>query len=309
MNKLLGFTLSQNFNTKSNLSVLRSSYRDLCVLNEKWRKNNITSNTDNTNTNKKYNLIEIAKVDKYIVRKNNEILNNSYNPDLNNKKLLVLIATHVNSDLKLNTIKKTIEFLNFNCVNITVANTKSLELNNLFSDFCKKNNVSYNEVENDSTYDFGKWAYLLSKIDYSLYDFIFFTNDSFIIEKPITHFINLTIKKNVELYGYNDSTQRNYHYQSYLFSIRSNAIYKFIQMFNSKKHLINDQEDVVTNYELKMIDNFFTHDCFLKIGYISFHKGLNIFFTSDYLYEKLNSVGILPFIKIKRILQESSSIS
>jgi hypothetical protein len=134
MNKLLGFTLSQNFNTKSNLSVLRSSYRDLCVLNEKWRKNN-TDNTDNTNTNtntnKKYNLIEIAKVDKYIVRKNNEILNNSYNPDLNNKKLLVLIATHVNSDLKLNTIKKTIEFLNFNCVNITVANTKSLKLSQI----------------------------------------------------------------------------------------------------------------------------------------------------------------------------------
>jgi hypothetical protein len=194
-------------------------------------------------------------------------------------------------------------------MDIMVANSETLEFNNLFSDFCKENNVPYYEVANDVTYDFGKWIYLLSKIKHSSYDYIFFTNDSFIIKRPITHFINLAIKTNVELYGYNDSTQINYHYQSYLFSIRRDAIHKFINMFNSKKHLIRNQEDAIFEYELKMTSYFSTHNCFLKIGYIPNLTGENIFFTNDNLYKKLKHIGILPFVKIKRLLQDSSSIS
>lgn len=255
---------------------------------------------NNTNININTNISILKGLKKYVIYKNKELLINSYNPELNNKKVLLLIATHTNTKLKINNIKNTINLFNFKCMDIMVANSKSLKFNDTFNEFCKDKNIMYNEIENDTTYDFGKWIYLLSKIDYLSYDFIFFTNDSFIIEKPITHFINLTIKNNVEFYGYNDSTQRNYHYQSYLFSIRSDAIHKFINMFNSKKDIIKNQEDVITNYELQMTNYFSSHNCFLKIGYIPFHKGLNIFFTSDYLYEILKK-NLLPFIKIKRI--------
>jgi hypothetical protein len=118
--------------------------------------------------------------------------------------------------------------------------------------------------------------------------------------QPITHFINLTIKKNVELYGYNDSTQINYHYQSYLFSIRSDSINKFIEMYNSKKNIIHSQLDVINNYEVKMTEYFDTHDCFLKIAY-DFNKDKNIFFTNDSIYNILKKYDLFPFTKIKRI--------
>jgi hypothetical protein len=183
-----------------------------------------------------------------------------------------------------------------------VANSKFLFFNEDLKKYYEDNNILYYEIENDSTYDFGKWVYLLYQIDYSNYDFVIFMNDSIIIEKPITHFINLTIKKNVELYGYNDSTQINYHYQSYLFSIRIDAIQKFIDMFHSKKDLIHNQVDVINNYETKMIEYFTSKDCFLKIAN-DFNNNQNIFFANDYLYNILKTNYLLPFTKVKRVLQ------
>jgi hypothetical protein len=215
-------------------------------------------------------------------------------------KILILVACHTNTKLKFETIKKTIQFLSFDNATISVANTKELEFNEDMNEYCKNKNISYHETENYKTYDFGKWLYLLNNLDYSSYESIFFINDSFIVLSPIHFFIHLSIKSNVELYGYNDSTQCAYHYQSYLFSIKKNAIPKFINMIHEKIPIIQNQQDVINEYELKMI-HYFTHDCFLKIGNIPFHKEQNIFFTSDYLYTILLNMKLLPFVKIKRI--------
>jgi hypothetical protein len=141
----------------------------------------------------------------------------------------------------------------------------------------------------------------IKNINYTLYDFVIFTNDSYIIHYPITQFINLTVKNNYELYGYNDSTQQNYHYQSYLFSIRNNAINKFIGYYRSIKDKLNSQEDVINMLELKMLKCFNSKGCFLNIGLFKIHQGKNIFFTNDILYNKLKKTRLLPFTKIKRI--------
>ena len=50
-----------------------------------------------------------------------------------------------------------------------------------------------------------------------------------------------------------------------------------------------------------MTNYFSTKNCFLNIGNIPLHRGLNIFFTDDTLYEILKKTNLLPFIKIKRI--------
>jgi hypothetical protein len=250
---------------------------------------------------KRKQLFELVKLKNMIIYKYKQKIFNSYNPVNNNKKLLLLMATHTDNELRLKNILNTLKYFDTNSIDIMIANSKSLKYNDELTNYYKSKNISYYEIENNGCYDFGKWMYLLSQIDYSLYDYVFFINDSFIIEKPITHFINLAIKTNVELYGYNDSTQENYHYQSYFFCVRSDAINKFINMYNSKKYLIKTQRDVITHFELKMIGYFSTHDCYLKIGNFSLHKGQNIFFTSDFLYKILKKNGVLPFVKLKRI--------
>jgi hypothetical protein len=110
------------------------------------------------------------------------------------------------------------------------------------------------------------------------------------------------IAKNVELFGYNDSTERRYHYPSYLFGVKKHAVCKFIDLFEEKKHLIHGSDSLVSNTEILMTDYFSTKDCFLHIGYIPMNQGMSIFFTNDILYSILLKTRLLPIIKVKRIL-------
>ena len=247
------------------------------------------------------NFIRLNKIKKLVKFYDIVKKRNMYNPNLHNKKFLTIVATHVNNKFKYNNLLNTVNYISFDCNDIVIVNSTNLVLNTNVQDFCSTRNIKYFEVENDSTYDFGKWIYVLQNVDLSKYDFIVFTNDSFIIYKPIHHFYNLTVKRNVELYGYNDSTQNGYHYQSYLFSLRKDVIQKFINIFYSKKNNIKGQSDVINQYELKLTQIFNTNDCFLKIGNEFYHKNQNIFFTSDELYYSLFINKLLPFVKIKRI--------
>jgi hypothetical protein len=242
------------------------------------------------------------QINNYLNFKITQKRNNNYNPNDNNIKYLVLIACHCNSDLKMSAIRRNLTYFNFDSIDILVINTIDLSYNSEISNLCSTyNNTKYIECVNELTYDFGKWIYGLKNIDYNNYDYVIFTNDSFIIHAPINHFLNLTHKYNRQFYGYNDSTQQRYHFQSYLFSLRKDVISIFINNYYLKNNIIKTQEDVIREYELKMTDWFNSKSCFLKIGQISLNKGQNIFFTNDILYKRLKKSTLLPFTKIKRI--------
>ena len=113
------------------------------------------------------------------------------------------------------------------------------------------------------------------------------------------------ITTNVELYGYNDSTQVTPHYQSYLFGVKNDAIHKFITHYESHKNLLTDYLSVVSNIELKIMNIFKTKDCFLKIGNFYYNKKKNIFINNDKLYIQLIKSGLLPFFKLKRLIGDN----
>lgn len=228
--------------------------------------------------------------------------NNSVSPDNNGKKYLVIIACHCDSPLKLETIIKNLRYFEFKNMNKIVINTSGLQYGNSVSNICSMhNNTTYVEIDNSGYYDFGKWLYVLTNlINYDEYDYIIFTNDSFIIHNSINHFFNLTVKHNVELYGYNDSSQCKYHYQSYLFSLRKDAVKIFINRVNNPNLNIKNQADVINNFELDMPNWFTSHKSFLTIGNFGLHKTFNIFFDNDELYVPLKNSGLLPFTKLKR---------
>ena len=239
---------------------------------------------------------------KYMIFKTQQKNNNSYSPDINGKKYLVLFACHCDSQLKLETIRKNLIYYAFENMHKIVINTTKLQYNSSVSKICSRyNNTKYVEIDNSGYYDFGKWLHVLKNINYNEYDYIIFTNDSFIIHNSINHFFNLTAKHNLELYGYNDSTQNKYHYQSYLFSLRKDAIQKFIDKVDNPNLIIKNQSDVIKYFELDMTNWFKTHKSFLKIGNCRLDIGHNIFFTNDGLYLPLKKSGLLPFTKLKRI--------
>jgi hypothetical protein len=247
--------------------------------------------------------LEQKYTNQYINFKIQQKNHNKYSPDLNGKKYLLVMACNCDSLTKLKTIKTNLQFLKFQNVDKIIVNTSGLKYGNYISEFCKMQNAKYYEIPNNSYLDFGKWIHTLTKlVNYNDYDYIILTNDSFIIHNQINHFFNLTVKYNVELYGYNDSTQVRYHYQSYLFSLRKDAVQTFINKVTNSNLKISSQIDVINNFELQMTNWFKTHNCFLKIGGSPLNRVNNIFFTNDALYFPLKNLGLLPFTKVKRIL-------
>jgi len=240
---------------------------------------------------------------RYMRFKTQQKNNNSYSPDMNGKKYMVVFACHCDTQLKLETIRKNLRYFAFENMHKIVINTTGLQYSDSVSEICDRhNNTKYVEIDNSGYYDFGKWIHVLKNLfSYNDYDFIVFTNDSFIIHDSINHFFNLASKHNVELFGYNDSTQNGYHYQSYLFILKKDAVDTFINRVDNPNLSIKNQDDVINNFELKMTNWFRNHKSFLKIGNFGLERGHNIFFTNDELYLPLKKSGLLPFTKIKRI--------
>lgn len=222
---------------------------------------------------------------------------NDYNVNLNKKKILVLVACNTSSIFKKECIKHTLSYFKNECTDIVVANSINLPYNLEMKAHFNANNIKYYEVENYLSLDFGKWVYLLNNTNYTLYDLVIFINDSIILTHNINPFINLSIKHNGELYGYNDSYECNYHYQSYLFSIKPMAIYKFINMVNEKLHMITYVSDVIFYYEIKLISWFNNPDCFLKIGDPTLPS--NIHYTNPTLFKFIYNRKFFPIFKIK----------
>lgn len=258
-------------------------------------KNKTFNNNDNIRNNITRNNIE-----NFIKTKKDELILNEYDINENNIKYLVLFSCHCNSEIKYKTIINSLNYLNFDCIDIVLINSYNLPYNSKIREKCEELNIRYFENENMKTLDFGKWNYLLEKIDYTIYEHVVFINDSFIINGSLKHFFNLIYKNNVDLYGYNDSNQVNYHYQSYLFSIKKDNIPTFIKNYNKHKDNVNNQNDVINNYEVKMIKWFDKTNCFMNMAKYKLND-TNIFFHNDKLYFKLYNTRLLPFIKIKRI--------
>ena len=247
------------------------------------------------NNNIELNLLKVQCIEKTA---------NTYNISNNNVKYLVIMACHCNTEYKLLTIKQNIKYLMNDSTELLLINSSNLIYSNQLKEYCQSySSIVYMEMLNDNTYDFGKWIFGLNTFDYSKYNFVIFTNDSFIIHAPIDHYFNLIYKNNVELYGYNNSTERRYHYQSYLFSIKRESINKFINNFNIRREYIisENSDDIITHCELTMSDWFISKECFLNIGNIPSNENRNIFFTNNSLYDKLKKTNLLPFTKIKSI--------
>jgi len=243
------------------------------------------------------------------VKNYNMIISNNHAPNnTNNEKILTIVACHTNTLFKYNAIVNNIPYLIFPNNDIIIINSS----NEKYSDKLKKYistklALKYIEIPNYKYIDIGKYIHVLNTIqtDDSMkkdYQFVVLINDSIIIKKPIMYFYNMTIKMDKELYAYNDSSEIKYHYQSYLYAIKYNAIYRLIDYFNIHKSDIHGYNDVIDKIELKLYDIYANDsDCFLKIAKLPCNINKNIYFHNDILYKLLFNNEILPFIKIRAL--------
>lgn len=160
-----------------------------------------------------------------------------------NHKILGIFANHTTNMIKYNISLNNISLLKEYLTNIIIIDSKEEEYAiKLYKDF--ENDqfiIKHLFIKNDNYYDFGKWIYVLKTLNSNKlneYDYILFINDSIIITHNIKNYfiyLNNNVPSTINLYGYNDSTQLKYHYQSYFFAIKRNITNKFINFFESKK--------------------------------------------------------------------------
>ena len=233
-----------------------------------------------------------------------DLKNNSYPPGLHyKKKILTIIACHSNNELRYNTTVNNMNYINFINNDIIIVNSLNEPYSKKLKEIVKDIVKDYIEIPNDNCLDIGKWCRGLRHYDYRKYDFVVFLNDSLVIKNSIRHFYNKMIRRNLELYGYNDSSIAGYHYQSYLFGVRQDAVIKLIKFFLTKKPTLHSYEDVVYKIELNLTKIFQTKDCFLKIAHLKSNYFKNIYFNNPGFYDKLFSSGLLPFVKLKQLTQ------
>ena len=217
-------------------------------------------------------------------------------------KILVVIACHTNNNIRFNSIASIMKCLEeVDNIDIIIVNSANTHLSKFVQNAFKNKYFKYLEMNNDNYFGFTKWHYGVKSVDITKYKFTTFINDSILVHYSLKHFFDYTRLTDVDLYGYNNSTQIHHHYQTYLFSIKNSNLQQFIKMINDNKTLIKTYFDAVTHYELKLLDYYPNRDCFLKIAYLPSQKGNNIFFNNDFLYVKLRDSGLLPFTKLKRI--------
>ena len=224
-----------------------------------------------------------------------------------NVKTLTIMACHTDSIIKLKTILNNIRYFRFINNDIIIINSSDTTYSKQLETACNARKLKYIEIPNNTHLDAGKWMHVIKSSNIQPYNFVVFTNDSYFIKSPICHFYNKMVAKNLELYGYTDSTQIEYHYQSYLFGVKREVVHKLISHYESHKNLLTDYLSVVSNIELKLTHIFKTKDCFLKIGNLYYHKDKNIFFNNDELYIQLMKTRLLPFIKLKRIIADKNA--
>jgi hypothetical protein len=212
-------------------------------------------------------------------------------------KLLLIISCHSNSIFKYNVLKNNIKYLILNNIDIIIIN--SIEFKNMYNFNISPNIIKIFFVDNDKFCDFGKWVYVIKNFNYSNYKNIIFMNDSIILINNINnYFINID-NNEYDLYGFNDSKQIMYHYQSYIFSVKKSAIINFIKMVDDNKIFINKFNDLITYYEFGLYTSFITKSCFLQVSHLT--CGRNLQFTADDIYITLLQKNIFPIIKVKRL--------
>ena len=223
---------------------------------------------------------------------------------MDNLKILALVANHTTSNIKYNISLNNILYIEPYVQNITIIDTDNeIYSKKLYNDIKKHSKINnYFFIPNDTYFDFGKWVYALKKIDYMQYDYVLFLNDSIILLEEIHNFFIYlnNLETLVNLYGYNDSTQIKYHYQSYFFAIKNNTIQKFIMFFESKIHLIHDLESLIHNVELELVNLDDNKDCLIKIGN-DYNLSKNLYWENEDLYKYLITKKIFSIIKLKKI--------
>ena len=203
-------------------------------------------------------------------------------------------------------IKVTVNINNFNNLKNNFKNIIIIDINNIFSQKLNNNLIKDKNIikyildnyyiKNDlNDLDFNKFnniLHLLNISEFKNFQYITFINDNYIYCNDLKKYFTYINIHNLDFSSYNDSSEYEYHYQLYLFSIKYNLINKLIDFIKSENNN-NLLYKIHTIFNIKMP--------FLKIAYIKNNIDNNIFYNNSE-YKELILSNLLPIVNLDYIL-------
>ena len=157
--------------------------------------------------------------------------------------------------------------------------------------------VYFDYKKNDKFISHGKWLYFLNRFDYSSYDHVVLTNDSFIITRSLLDLTAL-VEPNTELVTILDSYQSKYHYPDYLRIYNSVGLSKIIQYYETNMSHITDFASVINTFEIGSSCIFDDVKVLYKNnGDFDGNIHFDNYYLEEYLYRRN-----YPIVKIKKLL-------
>jgi hypothetical protein len=219
------------------------------------------------------------------------------------KKILNIMACHVDSSYKYETILNNIDFL---CGDLIIINTQNLPYNKLLENYMELRCKQYIEIENNYELDIGKMMHVLENVDYSDYDFIVLMNDSVYFVDTLQSWYNCMAQEDKDLYGYSSSLEHKYHYQSFLYGVKKTGIQILIDFYKDQKEKFQQDDilhsNLIQNFEILFADEFSSKACYIDTVDFPSQYHTNIYFYCDGLYSKLLEAKIMKLVKLKRVL-------
>jgi hypothetical protein len=301
MKNKLGIFLN-NTNSKIKISVninnyykLKDNFDNIIILDinnifSKKLKNIISKNI---NLNNIKNIIDNDIIDDNIIDDdiiddniiNDDIINDDIiNDDIINDDIInddMINDDKKNNDKKdiFNKFEKTNRFFNKDLI---FKNKENKIYKYILNNHFKKND--FDDLATDSIIN------ILNNLDYKIFDYITFINDNYIYCENLKDYFNYVNKHKLDFYSFTDSTEYTYHFQLYLFTIKSTSILKFKKFINTN----------VDNIVFKIHLLFEKSMPFLKIAYLKNNIDNNIFHNTKFFYELIKK-KVLPIINLNML--------
>ncbi len=161
--------------------------------------------------------------------------------------------------------------------------------------FLKENNISV-QLENNEGFDFGAWYKAFQKLDISQFENVFLVNDSCVLFRSLTPFMDWISKDNADVKGMTYSEAITPHIQSYFMVLNKKATDLTINYFknNGIKQSISE---VISTYELGLNKNF--TDNGLRLAAFVDNDGYQGEFSPYYKCVEYHLQKGIPLIKTK----------
>lgn len=213
-------------------------------------------------------------------------------------KTLCIVACHTNSALKIKSLVSNVKYFDEISDHIHIINSDEFKDQNIESLLKDYPDITYSYIPNSRLLCQGKWKNYLENNDYSDYDRIILTNDSFLLVQSLKPVMDKS--QGYEMYGINDSREGKYHVADYFRVYTKSGIKTLLDYYDdriSKFSLVKSLE-VIQKLEIQSTFAFedYTFGSWHKIN-LSYRD--NIFYDDEQL-ELLLKNGF-PAIKLKKL--------